>query len=244
MVFNQMKTLELTLPTPELNLACDQILLDLVEAGFPHEVLRFWETPRPFVVLGLSNRAQAEVNLAAAKRLKIPVLRRISGGGAVLQGPGCLNFSLILKIPDSGALTTIGGTNRFVLNRNRQALEPLLGQPIRIQGDTDLTLGTMKFSGNAQRRKRRALLFHGTFLIQADVKLMKQLLPLPAKQPSYRNKRSHAAFLAPLPLTAQTIKAALRSVWDAKGKLTALPQSQIRETAKSRYASSNWNLKR
>ena len=95
----QMKCLDLTLRTPAENLACDEGLLDFCEGGCGHEILRFWEPQTHFVVLGHANRVATEVDREACERLGIPVLRRCSGGGTVLQGPGCLNYSLILKFP-------------------------------------------------------------------------------------------------------------------------------------------------
>src|SRR2546426_2926796 len=81
-----MKVFDLALPTPEQNLACDEALLDLCEEDGCEEILRFWEHRKHFVVLGYSNNAATEVNLDAARRDGVPVLRRCSGGGAVLQG--------------------------------------------------------------------------------------------------------------------------------------------------------------
>ena len=89
-----MKGCDLTLPTPEENLACDEVLLDICEAGRLEGVLRFWEPAQHFVVLGYANRAAREANLEFCRSAGIRVLRRCSGGGAVLQGPGCLNYSL------------------------------------------------------------------------------------------------------------------------------------------------------
>ena len=58
---------DLTLPTPQENLACDEALLDGCEAGGP-EVLRFWEPRKHFVVVGYSNRVEREVNVAACRK--------------------------------------------------------------------------------------------------------------------------------------------------------------------------------
>src|ERR1041384_1929474 len=93
-----MKLLDLTLPTPEENLACDEALLDLCETDGDDGILRFWEARQHFIVLGYSNKAGTEANLPRARQYSVPVLRRCTGGGAVLQGPGCLNYSLILRI--------------------------------------------------------------------------------------------------------------------------------------------------
>src|SRR5512137_2540996 len=117
-----MKLCDLTLGTPEENLACDEVLLDLCEAGDSDELLRLWALPRYFVVLGYGNKAATEVNLDFCRKLNIPVLRRCTGGGAVLQGPGVLNYSLILEIPNTGPLAHISDTNVFIMEKHRDAL--------------------------------------------------------------------------------------------------------------------------
>ena len=106
-----MKYLDLTLPTPEENLACDEALLDGCDDGDGPEVLRFWEPQKHFVVVGYSNRVESEVNVAACSELGIPILRRCSGGGTVLQGPGCLDYSLILRIDSNPAVQPCGAGN-------------------------------------------------------------------------------------------------------------------------------------
>src|SRR5947208_7670323 len=161
--FWRMKLLDLTFPTPAENLACDEALLDWCDAGDGTEVLRFWEPQQHFVAVGYSNRVEREVNVEACRELGIPILRRCSGGGTVLQGPGCLNFSLILRIDSDPALQTVTGTNRFVMERNRAKLEPLLTRSSRrkealtskseirnpkseiaVRGHTDIVLGDHK----------------------------------------------------------------------------------------------------
>ena len=126
-----MKLLDLTFPTPEENLACDEALLDWCDEGAGPEVLRFWEPQQHFVVVGHSNRIGREVKVEACREQGIPILRRCSGGGTVLQGPGCLNYSLILRIDSDPALQTVTGTNRFVMERNRAAVETLLARSSR-----------------------------------------------------------------------------------------------------------------
>jgi lipoate-protein ligase A len=116
-------------------------LLDAAEAGQSDEVLRFWESPVPFVVLGYSNRASTEVDVKECEAAGLPVLRRCTGGGTVVQGPGCLNYALILKIEPDNAFQSISLANQFIMARNRTAIQTLLNRPVRIQGYTDLTLG-------------------------------------------------------------------------------------------------------
>jgi lipoate-protein ligase A len=238
-----MQLCDLTLPTPEENLACDEALLDLCEAGGTGPLLRLWEPAQYFVVLGYANHAAREANLPFCQTNAIPVLRRCTGGGAVLQGPGVLNYSLILPHDPSGPCHSIAATNAFILERHRAALTPLLSAPVERQGQTDLTLGGLKFSGNAQRRQRRCLLFHGSFLLNLDFDLLGQALPLPSRQPAYRANRSHADFLVNLKLPAPTLKLALRQTWNATQPLPQIPFDQIHLLAREKYSLDEWNLK-
>lgn len=238
-----MKYIDLTLPSPDENLACDEALLDLCEEGWESEILRFWEPRGYFVVVGYANKTAAEVNLAFCRENGIPVLRRCSGGGTVLQGPGCLNYSLILEITESGPLRSIAEANAFILNRQRTALEPLLDAPVEILGHADLAIGSHKFSGNAQRRKRKFLLFHGAFLLQFDIPLIEKALRMPSKQPDYRRNRSHAEFLTNLNLPSSVLKSALQKAWSAKTPLPNILGEKISELTRQKYATEEWNLK-
>ena len=109
-----LELLDLTLPTPAENLACDEALLDAAEVGERGEALRFWESPEHFVVVGYANKVATEVNVAACEARGIPILRRCSGGGTVVQGPGCLNYALVLRITDNGPTQSISSANQSI----------------------------------------------------------------------------------------------------------------------------------
>ena len=238
-----MKYVDLTLPSAAANLACDEALLDLCEDGLESGILRFWESSEHFVVIGYANRAAVEVNLAACSEDNVRVLRRVSGGGTVLQGPGCLNYSLILPIKEGEPLASITGANRFILERQKSALNPLLGGAVKIQGQTDLALDNLKFSGNAQRRKRHALIFHGTFLLQFDFALIEKYLLMPSKQPEYRAGRQHGQFLVNLALDSKKVKQAIRNEWQAIEELSVAPTEKINSLTATKYSTNEWNLR-
>jgi len=234
-----MHELDLTLATPAENLACDEVLLDACNQGGP-EVLRFWEPADRFVVLGYSNRFLTEVDPTACQRWRVPVLRRISGGGAVVQMPGCLNYALVLRLDGDARRQTIGATNQFVLGRIAKVLQPLVGADVRVDGDTDLALGSRKFAGNAQRRLAQALLFHGCILLKADIDWMERLLPLPSRQPAYRAGRRHHDFVTNLRLAPGVVKAALRSAWGAVTPLVEWPPIQVEALVRTKYTDGSW----
>ena len=251
-----MKFFDLTLSTAAENLACDEALLDFFEEHGGNGVLRFWEPKNYFVVVGYGNHVAAEVNMPACEAEGIPILRRCSGGGTVLQGPGCLNYSVVLKIEEHGPLESITSANRFIMERNREAIEREGRRKnadcrIEVRGHTDLALDprlstldpALKFSGNAQRRKKHFLLFHGTFLLNFDLALIDTFLRMPSKEPDYRKGRSHKKFLANLELPAETIKKALRESWGAKTLLQSVPHDAIALLARDKYVTAEWNFK-
>jgi lipoate-protein ligase A len=242
-----MQYLDLTFPTPAENLACDEALLDLCESGSVIEILRFWESPTYFVVVGYGNHVEREVDVVACDGEGIPILRRCSGGGTVLQGPGCLNYALILtSAPDSPG-ESISSTNCYIMSRQRDALRNL-GLDVAIHGYTDLVLAATpprKFSGNSQRRKRHSLLFHGTFLYAFDLALIEKTLKFPSQQPGYRESRPHATFVSNVPISATQIKSILKKVWSANApfnQIEALKTSVAMLTA-SKYSLTPWDRK-
>ena len=158
-----------------------------------------------------------------------------------MQGPGCLNYSLVLNIASEPALGAIGSANRHIMERHRQALAGVLGRSVRVEGVTDLTLAGQKFGGNAQRRKRRALLFHGAFLLGLDVSMMRKFLPMPSRQPDYRQDRPHGQFLTNLDVPAAVVKGALREAWSA-GECCERPPA-ISPGLAQKYAGEEWNGK-
>jgi lipoate-protein ligase A len=240
------KLFDFTFPSPAENLACDEALLDWCESSGNEEVLRFWESPTHFVVVGYANRAESEVNVAACEARNIPILRRCSGGGTVVQGPGCLSYTLVLRITADGPTRNISSANLFIMERNCKAIESAIGNrqsAIRVCGHTDLSIDGRKFSGNSQRRRRRCLLFHGTFLLDFDLKLIGELLRMPSLQPDYREGRGHDDFVRNLNVPLEDVKAALRKSWEVSGQFLGSPQSEIAKLVDQKYSKSEWNLK-
>ncbi|MDZ4815596.1 MAG: lipoate--protein ligase family protein [Verrucomicrobiota bacterium] len=229
-----------TLSTPEENLAYEEALLDFCEQNSDLEVLRFWMPQSPFVVLGCSNSINRETNRAFCEARHLPILRRCSGGGTVLQLPGSLNFAVVLQIDRDPLLHNIVRTNDYVLSRNLLALD----QHIKgsIQGISDLTIDNLKFSGNAQRRKRKCLLFHGTFLLNGvDLNLITQALSEPARQPDYRADRTHNGFLTTLPIASDDLKTSLKRAWEADSPFTTDLSDHTHQLVQEKYSLPSWN---
>ncbi len=219
---------EVSHPDPEARIRQDEQWLDSLESGIGEEVLCFWEATHPFVVVGYGQSIEREVHVERCKFGAVPILRRCSGGGAVVQGPGCLNYSLILRINGREPLRGVTSTNAWIMEHQRRAMSRLLPGAVTVAGFTDLVWSAgnedsrgrgrdRKFSGNAQRRKRHAILFHGTILHHFDLSLMDELLRMPSAQPDYRENRPHTEFVANTGLDPAAIRAAITAEWQAVG---------------------------
>lgn len=238
-----MKSVDLTFADPAQNLACDEALLDWCEQKEADGVLRIWEPQNYFVVLGYSNKVATEVNVSACERNGIAILRRFSGGGAVLQGPGCLNYALVLKNQRAGVVGDLTESYSRVLNRHQTLFLRLTSEAVRIQGISDLTIDGHKFSGNAQHRRHHYALVHGSFLLSFDLALVERCLRMPSRQPRYRQNRSHGSFLRNISIDAATVRESLKKEWGVDGKLQEVPYDKIEELANKRYSRFNWNRK-
>jgi lipoate-protein ligase A len=238
-----MRCLDLTLPTIEENLALDEALLLEAEADRGGEVLRFWEWPLPAVVLGAGCRVAEDVDDAACQADGVPILRRSSGGGTVLLGEGCLLFSLVLDYARSPLLGEIRSSYCYVLGQNRDALAGIL-PGIACAGTSDLAADGLKFSGNAQQRKRHHLLHHGTLLHGFRADLLSRYLRLPVRQPEYRAGRDHAAFLRNLPTDAKDLRTRLRGAWSVEKEDNSYPLDLVRHLVAEKYGKVEWHRRR
>jgi lipoate-protein ligase A len=199
-------------PDPEEQLAHEWAMFQCVETGASGTLTRCWQAVRPVVVVGRHGRVADDVIQETCRTDGVRVLRRFSGGGAIVLAPGCLSYAVVVSLDSRPELTDVAASFQFILER----IVTALGIPgLSIAGETDLVLGGRKVSGNAQRRGRRALIHHGTLLYGLDSRLATRYLKEPARQPAYRAVRSHEDFIANLPLSAATIRARLETAWTA-----------------------------
>jgi lipoate-protein ligase A len=245
-----MRRLELTLPTPAENLALDEALLDWAEELDPEwEFLRLWESPQPIVVVGRSSRVHEEVYEAVCAAANVPILRRSSGGAAIVAGPGCLMYAVVLSYQRRPELKDIGRAHAYVLGRLSAALGPLVSRWSSVvhAGTSDLALVNQtperqKFSGNSMRAKRTHMLYHGTLMYNANVSLISRYLRMPPRQPEYRAARSHAEFLSNLPLARREIIEAIDRAWPTKGAVDDWPSELVAALVAERFSQEYWNF--
>lgn len=243
-----MYLLDLTCDSPAANLALDEALLDASEAGeLPGPILRLWESPRPLVVVGRASQVQVEVHLEQCQSERVPVLRRCSGGAAIVAGPGCLMYAVVLSYQQYPQLRSLENAHQFVLSHLLKAVTPLVKPSLgttATQGTCDLTIGPLKVSGNSLRCKRTHLLYHGTLLYAMNLETISRLLKHPPRTPDYRQQRAHDQFLTQIPASQQDLKSGLCQAWQVTQTMESIPEQRIEQLVRERYSQDSWNLKR
>jgi lipoate-protein ligase A len=235
-----MQLLELTLDTPAENIALDEaLLLSAEEDDTPDEVLRLWEPRQHFVVLGSSSRIADEVNLDYCQAEGIQIVRRTSGGAAIVAGPGCLMHSLVLSLERRPELRAVDRAHRFVL----EALAAAIGRHVTgvaRRGTSDLAIGDRKFSGNSLRMKRRYLLYHGTLLYDFRLEFVEACLSPPPRQPQYRAGRGHGEFIMNLPLDQSALRIAVTTAFGPTTLAQSGPRELTATLAKDKFGNPSW----
>ena len=127
-----------TTTDPAWNLAAEEYLLTRREEPF----FRLWQNADS-VIIGRYQNAFAEIDLDFTQRERIPVVRRMTGGGAVFHDLGNVNYSFFDL------------TDRRFTDVILDALRPL-GIEGHCSGRNDLTLPDgRKFSGTAVCKRQR-----------------------------------------------------------------------------------------
>ena len=240
-----MRLLDLTLPTPEENLALDEALLEEAESSAaPVETLRLWETAHSLIVVGRGSQLEVEVDQSAsAAGTGIPILRRTSGGASIITGPGCLMYAVVLSYASRPALRSIDEAHRFVMGTIAASLSAIVPGVAR-RGICDLTLGDKKFSGNSLRCKKRTLLYHGTLLYDFPLELVARLLKMPPRVPDYRAGRGHDQFVTNLPLSRAVLVNTLVTAFDAVEPRSEWPRELTNRLVNEKYSQREWNYQR
>lgn len=238
-----LRRLDFSVGRPEAELALDEALLIEAEAAVdPTETLRLWAFDAPVVVLGRGSKLAVEVDLEYCRGTHIPVLRRCSGGAAIVAGPGCLMYSVVLSLSRRPELRRLDEAHAWVMTRLSAALRHQV-PGVTWQGTCDLTLAGRKFSGNSLRIARDHLLYHGTILHAADLDQIDRCLLTPPRQPEYRGGRPHAEFVTNVPLDVSQLAEQLALEFGAVRGDGNWPTELTERLVRERYGDPAWHAR-
>jgi len=147
------------------------------------------------VVLGAGNTIAQSVKVEACEADGVSVIKRPSGGEAVLVSPRTMCYSCCLlaaKLPRSAdyfsenlehIITTLSGMGVEGTER---------------RGISDLCIGEFKFLGCAIYRSTNLILFQAVINLAEPAEVIARYLLPPLRMPEYRANRPHEAFVRSL----------------------------------------------
>ncbi len=226
---------------PYYNLACEEYIFNKFQE---EDVFMLWRD-EPSIIVGKNQNTLAEINIDYVRAHQIPVVRRLSGGGAVFHDLGNLNFTFITG-DEGGAFNDFRRYTTPIVNVLDQ-----LGVQATFSGRNDLVIEDKKFSGNAQYKKKKRVLHHGTLLFASEIEdLSAALKPRESKfegkgVKSVVSRVTNIAHHLPEPMTVETFKEHLQREVASGAVVHELSPSEVAEIeclADEKYRTWDWNF--
>ena len=187
----------------DLNMGVDLVLLNSCENGLAPPTVRFYGWQTPTLSIGKNQNINKEINLRRCHDLGVPVVRRPTGGKAILHGNEItyaiavpakhpqflggirkslktIGRALIIGLEELGVSDSVlneGNCSRSLKNVNSPACFASLNQ-------FEILVDERKLIGSAQKRTRKAFIQHGSILIDFDAELFVSLLNIDDKNSS------------------------------------------------------------
>jgi lipoate---protein ligase len=228
---------------PYFNLATEEyVMKEIAEDSF-----MLWRNA-PSIIVGKHQNTLSEINVEYVKKNNIPVVRRLSGGGAVFHDLGNINFTFI-RTGQSDLLVDFRKYTKPILDVLLK-----LGINARFEGRNDLTIDGRKFSGNAEHIWKNRVLHHGTLLFSAHMADLGQALnvdPLKFQDKAVKSVRSRVTNISehlkePMDVMkfADLINEHIVSMYpDAVYyELTDEDHGKINEMVRAKYNTWEWNF--
>jgi lipoate---protein ligase len=228
---------------PYFNLATEEFVLK----NTGEDSFMLWRNA-PSIIIGKHQNTLAEINVEYVKHNNIPVVRRLSGGGAVFHDLGNLNFTFIRK----GKAESLIDFRKYT----EPILEVLLklGIAAKFEGRNDLTIDGRKFSGNAEHIWKDRVLHHGTLLFSSHMPDLSNALnadPLKFQDKAVKSVRSRVTNISEhlqVPMDVMQFatmieKHIVDKYPDARLiELSAADQDKIHELVRDKYNTWEWNF--
>ncbi|WP_035358526.1 lipoate--protein ligase family protein [Acholeplasma equifetale] len=161
-----MKTVISTHFDPYFNLAWEEYIFKNIHQH--EDIFLLWQNSESIIV-GRNQNVFEEVNLDYIVKNHIPLIRRNSGGGTVFHDLGNLNFTFMTDAK--------GKINNYQLMTEKLVSAfQALGINLKFSGKSDLKIGELKVSGNAQYIYKDKLLHHGTLLFNSNLERLSNSL--------------------------------------------------------------------
>jgi lipoate-protein ligase A len=234
---------------PQMALAIDDAIAEAVSLGESGPTIRFYGWSRPAVSIGRYQEVERVADKEECARLGVELLRRRTGGGAVLHSPtGEVTYSVIC--PEQMLPRDIILSYQEICGWVISALRNL-GVEASFRPINDVVVGGKKISGSAQSRRSGVLLQHGTALHSIDEEMMEAVLRPDIGKLQARGFSHLGEYITCLAdhssagrqeLLLAMAEAFLRNKEWYPGELTPYEEARAEAFVLERYSRDDWNL--
>ncbi len=161
------------------NIALDQAMLEAHKRGEIPDTIRFLRFP-PSALVGRHQALSQELKLDWCAAHDIEIARRLTGGGAIVMGPGLLGWEIIFKRATLG-IDSLAELARRICEAAAQGLSRL-GLEAKFRPRNDIEVDGRKISGSGGFFDGDTLLYQGTVIIDFDPQQMVAALNVPAEK--------------------------------------------------------------
>lgn len=158
------------------NIALDQAMIDLHQAGKIPDTLRFIHFP-PTALVGRHQVLGRELDLSYCANHGIGVARRVTGGGAIYMDPGQLGWALVFDRRTLAA-GSLAGVAQAICEAVAVGLSGF-GLDARFRPRNDIEVDGRKISGTGGFFDGDTLIYQGTVLVDTDPEQMSAALRVP-----------------------------------------------------------------
>ncbi len=226
---------------PYFNIAAEEYVLK----EFSEDVFMLWQNT-PSIIVGKHQNTLAEINYQYVQEHKIPVIRRITGGGTVYHDLGNLNFSFIKSGKRNQLVNFKAFTDPIIAALKTMSIDA------KFEGKNDLRIDGRKISGNAEHVFKNRVLHHGTLLFSSEIgKLNESILTTKNfEDKAVKSNRSVVANISEFlkyPMTLEEFRNQIRfqiMQHDPEARLysfTDEDKQKITELVQSKYSRWSWN---
>lgn len=154
-----------------------------------------WIPDRVMIVVGKGSDPAKELNIQAIRDDGVPVIRRGSGGCAVVLSPKMIVISFaVYRKNQLKSSEYFDKFNRIII----RSLEREGVKGLSFRGTSDIALGDRKIGGTSLYRNRNLVYFHAVLNSAEGTEQMERYLRHPPREPDYRRQRSHSEFVTSL----------------------------------------------
>ena len=230
---------------PYYNLASEEYVMNSFNED--EKYLMLWQN-RPSIIIGKHQNTIEEINREFVQANNIAIVRRLSGGGAVYHDLGNLNFTFIVKVPNTSL--------EFDFKKFTEPVVAALNQmeiPAEFNSRNDLSIEGKKISGNAQYIRKGKCLHHGTLLFNTNLDQLVMALRVSSdkiESKGIKSIRSRVTNIYPYlkkPYTIVDFKNLLLDQFRLKnGKIESIyfndnDRKQIEKLVRTKYQTWEWN---